>query len=640
MSGIAGIVRFDGAPIQMAQIAGITSAMSNRGPDGIRHWISGAVALGHCMLRTTPESQDEVQPLTSQDESLILVMDGRLDNREELEQDLQASGMRVRNKTDAEIMLTAYQVWGEDSPRHLLGDFAFAVWDARRRELFCARDHFGAKPFYYFSDAKCLVFASDEEALLQLEDVPCEPNEERIACQLVPEFRGYDFERSWIKDIVKLPPGKMLSVNCAGRKLIRTYWQLEPQEELRFSSDLECEEAFSSVFVEAVRRRLRTSGNPSLMLSGGIDSASIAGAARAILMQMPNKNLHTFSVVSDEAAACAETRNILSIVKGHEEYAHLIIAAPSLQGLINIDDLKEAAWKNAHPGANDILLATMMYLAASRAGHRVMLDGIDGDTAISAPTHYISSLLPYGGWRDVWAECRQASMNNTYLRNVSPVTILSKYAWATFAPTGVKRLKRSINDAIGGTHGPSFINPDFAKRIHLAERLREKRADKRRECPLSEQDRHVRLLQPPILSGAMEVCDRTASSYGLEPRHPWSDKELLEFCVRLPLRYKVRTGWTKFIVRSATAPWLDRHVRWHTGKHHLGGVLGRALLAQSQIEVAGTLGEGRIRGGAIEEYMDMKALSVYLNDGVEGSYLLQLYNAMTLALWLGRLKAM
>jgi asparagine synthase (glutamine-hydrolysing) len=256
VSGIAGIIRFDGAPVEVGQIAKITSAMANRGPDGVHHWIAGSVALGHCMLRTTPDARGEIQPITNEDESVALVMDGRLDNREELRQELRNKGVQVRSRADAELVLGAYQLWGEDSPHHLLGDFAFAVWDARRQELFCARDHFGVKPFYYFSNKKFLAFASDEEAFFQLNDVPREPNFDRIACLLVPELSGYDFDASWLKDIVKLPPGKTLSVTRAGQIVTRTYWQLEPQNASRFASDDECEEAFRSVLGEAVRRRM------------------------------------------------------------------------------------------------------------------------------------------------------------------------------------------------------------------------------------------------------------------------------------------------------------------------------------------------------------------------------------------------
>ena len=103
MSGIAGIIRFDGAPVEPGRIAKMTYAMSHRGPDGIRHWVKGSVALGQCMLCTTPESREETQPLTSEDESLVLVMDGRVDNWEELRRELLGRGARLRDRSDAEL---------------------------------------------------------------------------------------------------------------------------------------------------------------------------------------------------------------------------------------------------------------------------------------------------------------------------------------------------------------------------------------------------------------------------------------------------------------------------------------------------------------------------------------------------------
>jgi asparagine synthase (glutamine-hydrolysing) len=109
MSGIAGIIHFDGAPVEAGQIEKMTSAMAHRGPDGIHHWVKGNVALGQCMLRTTPESLEETQPLTNEDESLVLVMDGRVDNWEELRRELLGRGAVLRTRADAELVLRAYE---------------------------------------------------------------------------------------------------------------------------------------------------------------------------------------------------------------------------------------------------------------------------------------------------------------------------------------------------------------------------------------------------------------------------------------------------------------------------------------------------------------------------------------------------
>ena len=147
MSGIAGIIHFDGAPIEPGLIEKMTGAMSYRGPDGIHHWVKGSVALGQCMLRTTPESLEEHQPLTNADESLVLVMDGRVDNWEELRRELLGRGAVLRDRSDAELVLRSYEIWGRDCLKHIDGDFALVIWDARRKEAFCARDRMGSKPF-------------------------------------------------------------------------------------------------------------------------------------------------------------------------------------------------------------------------------------------------------------------------------------------------------------------------------------------------------------------------------------------------------------------------------------------------------------------------------------------------------------
>ncbi len=114
MSGIAGIIHFDGTPVEVGLVEKMMAAMPYRGPDGIHHWVKGSVAMGQCMLHTTPESLEEKQPLTNEDESLVLVMDGRVDNWEELRKELLGRGVVLRNRSDAELVMLSYETWGED----------------------------------------------------------------------------------------------------------------------------------------------------------------------------------------------------------------------------------------------------------------------------------------------------------------------------------------------------------------------------------------------------------------------------------------------------------------------------------------------------------------------------------------------
>ena len=181
MSGIAGIVRFDGGGVEPGQIEKMTAAMSYRGPDGINHRVLGSVALGHCLFRTTSESLEETQPLANEDESLTLVMDGWLSNWEELRAELVAKSARLRTRADAELVLRAYEAWGADCVAHIEGDFAFVIWDARRCEAFCARDRMGNKPLFYCWNDDQLIFASELTPVLEHPSTPETPNLGKIA---------------------------------------------------------------------------------------------------------------------------------------------------------------------------------------------------------------------------------------------------------------------------------------------------------------------------------------------------------------------------------------------------------------------------------------------------------------------------
>ncbi len=162
MSGIVGIVNFDGAPIDRDLLSRMTASLDFRGPDARRTWIAEGnnVGFGHTLLRTTYEAEHEQQPCTL-DGNTWIVADCRVDAREELVAKLRAKGRDASlHRPDVELILHAWHVWGEECVEHLLGDFAFAIWDAPRRSLFCARDHMGVKPFYYAHIGSTLIFSN------------------------------------------------------------------------------------------------------------------------------------------------------------------------------------------------------------------------------------------------------------------------------------------------------------------------------------------------------------------------------------------------------------------------------------------------------------------------------------------------
>ncbi len=210
MSGIAGIIHFDGRPVEPGQVEAMTAAMHYRGPDGINHWRRGNVALGQCMLRTTPESLEETQPLTNEDESLVLVMDGRVDNWEELRRELLGKGAVLRTRADAELVLRAYEVWGEDCADRIIGECVFFIWDARQQRLFGARDAAGTRHFYYHQGKGWFAFASEIKGLLAL-PIERRLNESRLLDYLVEEFDRDDEVGTFYQGILRLPAGHAMA---------------------------------------------------------------------------------------------------------------------------------------------------------------------------------------------------------------------------------------------------------------------------------------------------------------------------------------------------------------------------------------------------------------------------------------------
>ncbi|OGA18528.1 MAG: hypothetical protein A3G25_21725 [Betaproteobacteria bacterium RIFCSPLOWO2_12_FULL_63_13] len=635
MSAIAGILYCGGAPIERGLIESVTAAMASRGPDGRRHWSAGSVALGHGMLRATPESLEEHQPLMSRDGTLTLVWDGRLDNRDELRRGLIASGSEPRDNSDAELVLQSYAAWGEDCPARLLGDFAFAVWDATRNRLFCARDHMGARPFFYSRQKDFFAFASEEEALIRLPGISRRPSEEMIDVLLLEGIINLDASGSWLDDVSVLPPAGYMEVSASGAIRLQTYWRLAPADDRRYASDEACIEAFLDVFGKAVRCRLRSSGNVATMMSGGLDSAGIAAMTKRQLPHISGKEFHAYSAISDHPETCVESKCIRSLTVDLGDRAH-VVAVPSFTGMLSVDDLVDVGWSRAHPIDNAIVLPAMMCLAAHRNGHRVMLHGVCGDLTMYVPNRYIAYHLLAGRWARSWSECSFASRNFTYLRGTPPVWLLLLNLWTGYAPGWMRAIRQHVREMrVRSLLRGSMINREPSRYRRMLDRV----AAVTQARPLADlQQAHIHaLLFPPGIRGGLEGYDRVGGRFGLELRDPWADKRVVEFFLRLPLQYKARNGWTKYLMRTGFVPDLAPEIRWRTGGEHLGWHFIRRLMDETRDSLSQILDEGL---PTIEEYVDHRAVRAQYLDyrarpGDENQR--HLYDILTLIRWVRRI---
>ncbi|HEY3131845.1 MAG TPA: lasso peptide isopeptide bond-forming cyclase, partial [Acidobacteriota bacterium] len=335
MSAITGVYFMDGRPLDPADLKRMLKTVAHRGPNGSGLWFRGPVGLGHRMLWTTPESLRETLPLIHQTGDLVITADARIDNREELVSLLNINGRPLGEIADSELILRAYEKWGDSCPEKLLGDFAFAIWDAKKKLLFCARDHFGVKPFYYYRSDHAFIFASEIKALLSLQEVPRRLNEVRVADYLMSMLE--DKEITFYQGILRLQPAHCISVTREGAQ-IRSYWALDPTREIRYNSDGEYADAFREIFTEAVRCRLRSAFPVGSMLSGGLDSSSIVCVARQLLAQEGSRQLHTFSATFENVPECDESQFINAVVARNGLQFHYV-PCDQLSPLAGLDTL-------------------------------------------------------------------------------------------------------------------------------------------------------------------------------------------------------------------------------------------------------------------------------------------------------------
>ena len=242
MSGISAIYNLDGRPIDRELLRRMNDVIAHRGPDGGGLFVDGPVGLGHQMLRTTPESVNEAQPLADETGDIVLTLDGRVDNREELKAALQAKDAVLRTDTDAELVLRAYQLWGEACARRIIGDFAFVIWDKRERRLVAARDPLGIRPFYYYLDDKTLRCGSELRQILKDTTIRREPNEGMVAEYLSAYI--VNTEDTLYRGIFRLPPCHLLVVRPGASVRKIRYWDIDPGVEIRYRTDEQYAERF------------------------------------------------------------------------------------------------------------------------------------------------------------------------------------------------------------------------------------------------------------------------------------------------------------------------------------------------------------------------------------------------------------
>jgi len=310
MSGIVGIAHSDGRPVDSDLLLRMTNWLSFRGPDAQEIWIDGPVGLGHALLSHANDSKSERQPATLGGRAWI-VADVRLDARRELVEALRSSGREAHlSDSDPQLLLHAYEAWGESCLDHLLGDFAFAIWDTRRSQLFCACDHFGIKPFYFAEVNRSFTFSNTLDCLRLHPAISDRLNDAAIADFLLFGM-NYDPASTSFADIHRLPRAHFLRWSRSGIYL-QEYWRPPTDGAIHYRRRQDYVEHFNGLLTKAVDDRLRTD-KVGILLSGGLDSSSVTAVAHELRTEKyPMLELHAFTstyqnISSDSDPGAART---------------------------------------------------------------------------------------------------------------------------------------------------------------------------------------------------------------------------------------------------------------------------------------------------------------------------------------------
>ncbi|MGD8367159.1 MAG: asparagine synthase-related protein [Desulfobacterales bacterium] len=534
MSGFAGVLRTDGAPIDPAVFDRFLPILRRRGPDGDGNWSDQGIGFGYSNLNIE-DRRPCSGPFLRSDE-LAIVGDVRLDARDELIGALDPSGLEnPTHQPDLNLILQAYRQWGKRCLEHLKGDFSFALWDQKERRLFCARDHFGVRPFYYGAMGDTLVFSNTLACLLVFEEIAASLDESVIGEYLLfGHIRR--LARTPFSKIRRLPPAHSLSHSNSKRIDVQRYWTLIPNKIDSGLKEDDILHQFRHLMRLAVSDRLPGSG-ALVMMSGGLDSTCVAAFA-VELFQKPK--------CSRTIQAC--TFGWQQWLPDREaEFAQK--AADALQILLHPIDCAEDTLEWSANGCGGFCPEPTPDPPASKSYRhylgllerfRVALTGQGGDPALDSRTRHAGSFF-----------------KSLLLNGLGKEMLRYRHRTGAFPPIG---LRSSIRSWLGRkelpqTRMPPWIAADFSRRCSLKALFRELNRP-RQSMPCLRSEAH-RFISGPLWPMLFEQCDAASMGVAAQVRHPFFDLRLMTFLLSLsPVPWCV----DKHILRKTLAGRLPEEI--------------------------------------------------------------------------------
>ncbi|MCE9644910.1 MAG: hypothetical protein K8S20_02840 [Chloroflexi bacterium] len=510
--------------------------LRHRGPDGCDTASTANVTMGHFHFWTTPEEIGEHQPLSVNSWPFKIVLDGRIDNRQELLDRLSMPLDAGRILSDAALILHAYARWGGDCFKYLVGEYALALFDEQLGELLVTRDALGDRTVFYSVHGTRVAVASEPWAVAAADGLPVQMNDVAVAHYFA--LRASPNGQTMFKHVYELSPATILVIN-AGGEYSRQYWQADPTVRSSGKSDVDYAEEFLSLLEQSVRCRLRSPLPVGVMMSGGLDSTSVAAMAAGMIAP---ETLTTLSYVFDELKDCDE-RIYIDAVK--ERWS-----IRSIQILCD-DAWPYREWEKWTPNPNDpaanpyYSLHDRVYEHARAEGIGVLLTGSFGDHLYNAASEWLADLVFEGRWLDA---CRQLN-----------IQIRSKGFSRTLRAVYIRDVARRVVRKFSGLQNshPASFSPAWLT-DHTKELLSSK--DDLADPVLERYD---------ILLGSLTAysCSHeffNLSHSGLEIRSPYRDRRLIEYVITLPAYQLYSRGRHKHILRNAMKDILPESVRNRT----------------------------------------------------------------------------
>ena len=530
MCGIAGQYCYRGDTPDTRLLSRMSERLAHRGPDGEGTYIAGSIALAHRRLAIIDLSPDGSQPMTNEDGSIRLVYNGEIYNFVELRDELINKGHRFHSRADSEVILHAYEEWGTGCLARFNGMWAFALWDEKRQELFCARDRFGIKPFYNTEARGMFLFASEIKALLAHPDAGKSPDDEMLGAYLAWGVQDHT-ERTMFDSIFQLKPAHAMVVSREGCTPPFSYWSVTVNNEIGSGTgDKDTAPHLRALIKDATRRHLQSDVPVGTCLSGGIDSSTLTVIINTLIRdeapQSVGARQKTFSAVFSDKRF-DESRYIDEVVSATGVDAERTEPTPDQLW----EDIDRLVYMQDEPFGSLSIYAQycVMQIAAKKV--KVVLDGQGAD-------ELLGGYIAYQG---------------SYIHGLT-----REFHWGT-----------ALSEVIGSIrhHRGFFTN---AVRQLFA---RKKRRNLLR-CAPPVIDRYRGSLDEVLcheltstnLPALLHYEDRNSMAFSIESRVPYLDLPVVEYIAALPLSQKIKNGVTKVALRAATKGLIPESIRCRMDK--------------------------------------------------------------------------